>query len=200
MVKQLSFGSSLGFEEAKIAQPRTNNHDFCHDLLRLAMFCKEIIDKNYLTGCISFQIHGFTIIFYLMQLQHDGIYTMLEIARLAFPRSLAELSTFVSLKNLVSLMQVSDVFWRICQPCLDEDRSQLISSRRPSHPDIHKLIDGTKIIRKYYTGSLFRHLFQHLRDKYWYRCCICSRGSPCNNGTLTFLEPRPRTFHALGKK
>ncbi|KAF1799050.1 hypothetical protein FB192DRAFT_1248942, partial [Mucor lusitanicus] len=56
-MKQLSFGPSLGFGEAKV-KSTANYGDLCHDLLRLALFSKESIDMNKLAGCLSFQIHG----------------------------------------------------------------------------------------------------------------------------------------------
>ncbi|KAI9025198.1 hypothetical protein CLU79DRAFT_855154 [Phycomyces nitens] len=63
---QLSYGPSLGFGEVKVAQPTTNNNDLCHDLLRLGIFCKEAINIHHWNACLAFQIHGFTIVFYLM--------------------------------------------------------------------------------------------------------------------------------------
>ncbi|KAG2227437.1 hypothetical protein INT45_007462 [Circinella minor] len=112
---QLSYEPRLGFGEAKVVQPTTNNNDLCHDLLRLGIFCKEAINTHHGNACLAFQIHGFTITFYLMRLRHDGVYTMYEIAKVLFPRSLEELSSFISLKNLRSLAQVSESFWRLCQ-------------------------------------------------------------------------------------
>jgi len=112
-VTQLAYGPSLGFGEAKVAQPTTNNNDLCHDLLRLGIFCKEAIDAHHWNACLAFQIHGFSIVFYLMRLRHDSIYTMYEIAKVSFPRSLEELSAFVSLKNMQSLAQVFESFWRL---------------------------------------------------------------------------------------
>ncbi|KAG1136893.1 hypothetical protein G6F37_012060 [Rhizopus arrhizus] len=41
-MRQLSFGPSLCFGEAKVQS--TSNYDLCHDLLRLALFSKESID------------------------------------------------------------------------------------------------------------------------------------------------------------
>ncbi|KAI7849642.1 hypothetical protein BDC45DRAFT_539909 [Circinella umbellata] len=70
---QLSYGSSLGFGEAKVAQATTNNNDLRHDLLRLGIFCKEAINTHHWNACLAFQIHRFTIVFYLMRLHHDGI-------------------------------------------------------------------------------------------------------------------------------
>ncbi|KAI7860608.1 hypothetical protein BDC45DRAFT_563768 [Circinella umbellata] len=145
MYEQLSFGSSLGFGEAKIAQPRTNNHDLCHDLLRLAMFCKETIDKNYLTGCISFQIHGFTYNNYLLSHAVTTRWNLYHVgdSKVGISSITCRVSTFVSLKKLVILIQASEILGVFVNLVLDKDRPQLINSRRPSHPDIHKLIDST---------------------------------------------------------
>ncbi|KAI9492002.1 hypothetical protein BDB00DRAFT_873840 [Zychaea mexicana] len=58
---QISYWPSLGFGEAKVAQPTTNNNDLCHNLLHLGIFCKEAIDTYHWNACLAFQIHGFTI-------------------------------------------------------------------------------------------------------------------------------------------
>lgn len=141
---QLSYGPSLGFGEAKVAQPTTNNNDLCHDLLRLGIFCKEAIDTHHWNACLAFQIHGFTIVFYLMRLRHDGIYIMYEIAKVLFPRSLEELSSFISLKNLRSLAQVSESFWRLCKSVPASEIDVMISNSRPTHPCFYNLIDSSK--------------------------------------------------------
>ncbi|KAG2225306.1 hypothetical protein INT45_005550 [Circinella minor] len=101
---QLSYDPSLDFSEAKVAHSTTSNNDLWHDLLRLGIFCM-----------FSFSYHGFTIVFYLMRLRHNGIYTMYEIAKVLFPRSLEELSSFISLKKFRSLAQISESFWRLCK-------------------------------------------------------------------------------------
>ncbi|KAL0074606.1 hypothetical protein J3Q64DRAFT_1826371 [Phycomyces blakesleeanus] len=63
---QLSYEPSLGFGEAKVAQPNTNDNYLCYDFLRLKVFCKEAIGTHHWKACFVFQIHGFTIVFYLM--------------------------------------------------------------------------------------------------------------------------------------
>lgn len=45
---------------------------------------------------------------------------MQEIGRLAFPRSLEELAFFVNLKNIRTLLMVTEAFWRLRQPVNDE--------------------------------------------------------------------------------
>ncbi|KAG1043106.1 hypothetical protein G6F43_011744 [Rhizopus delemar] len=141
---QLSYGPSLSFGEAKVAKPTTNNNDLCHDLLRLGIFCKEAIDTHHWNACLAFQIHGFAIVFYLMRLRHDGIYTMYEIAKVLLPRSLEELSSFISLKNLRSLAQVSESFWQLCKSVPASEIGVMISNSRPTHPCFYNLIDSSK--------------------------------------------------------
>ncbi|ORX48774.1 hypothetical protein DM01DRAFT_262919, partial [Hesseltinella vesiculosa] len=85
-VNQLSFGQSLGFGEARVQH--ASNYELCHDLLRLALYSKDSIDMNYLDGCMLFQVHGFGITFYLTQLLHEHVYTMLKVC--SSLRSLAD--------------------------------------------------------------------------------------------------------------
>ncbi|ORE11691.1 hypothetical protein BCV72DRAFT_300677 [Rhizopus microsporus var. microsporus] len=140
----LAFGYSLGFEEAKIAQSTPDKYNFCYDLLRLALFCKETIDKNQLNASLAFQIHGFSVVFFLMRLDHDGIYYLYEVGKLSFSRSLEELPGFVSLKNLNTLMRISEMFWRMCKPVSAQGVDTLSDKYRPIHPSLYTLIDGTK--------------------------------------------------------
>jgi hypothetical protein len=55
---QMSFGPSLGFGEAKVAQPTCDKYMLCLDLTCLATFSKDTIDENKLNASLSFQIHG----------------------------------------------------------------------------------------------------------------------------------------------
>ncbi|KAI9484299.1 hypothetical protein BDB00DRAFT_894182 [Zychaea mexicana] len=75
-LRQRDFGSSLGYGEAKIARPTTDNHALWHDLLRLATLAKDTIDTNALEPALAFQVHGFYITFFLTRLRHDEIYVM----------------------------------------------------------------------------------------------------------------------------
>ncbi|KAI8878081.1 hypothetical protein K501DRAFT_259306 [Backusella circina FSU 941] len=140
-IQQRDFGQSLGFGEVKLARPTTDNHALCLDLLRLGAFCKNTIDMNKLQAALAFQINGFSIIFYLMRLRHDGMYIMQEIGRVAFPASLQDLAAFLSLKNIRTLLMVSDVFWRLCKPVNDDSWE---SMRRPTNSAIFSLIHASK--------------------------------------------------------
>ncbi|KAG2207334.1 hypothetical protein INT47_006808 [Mucor saturninus] len=140
-IQQRDFGPSLGFGEVKVAQPTTDSHALCLDLLRLGTFSKDAVDMNELQAALAFHINGFSIIFYLMRLRHHGIHTMQEIGRVTFPSSLRDLTVFLNLKNIRTLLMVSDVFWRLCKPVTDDSWE---SMRRPTHPNIFSLIHASK--------------------------------------------------------
>ncbi|PHZ14657.1 uncharacterized protein RHIMIDRAFT_275804 [Rhizopus microsporus ATCC 52813] len=67
---------------------------------------------------------------------------MQDIGQLTFPRSLEELASFVNLKNIRTLLMVTDAFWRLCRPLHNEELWK--TKRRPTHPAIYSLIDSTK--------------------------------------------------------
>ncbi|KAI7867446.1 hypothetical protein BDF14DRAFT_1916048 [Spinellus fusiger] len=70
-----------------------------------------------------------------MQLQHTGIYTMIYIAHLAFPRSSHELPTRINFSALTTLLNVvGDAFWRLC--CTVNDPSVITSRYTPTHPGL----------------------------------------------------------------
>ncbi|CEI97291.1 hypothetical protein RMCBS344292_11427 [Rhizopus microsporus] len=143
---QVSFGPSLGFGEAKVAQSTCDKYMLCLNLTRLATFAKDTIDENKLNASLSFQIHGFSVTFFITRLRHDGIYIMQEIAHMTFSRLTVELPTFISMKCLNMLLKVTDVFWQLCKPC---DNEELIEANgRATHSSLHSLIDISKDRRR----------------------------------------------------
>ncbi|KAG1446663.1 hypothetical protein G6F46_011947 [Rhizopus delemar] len=80
-----------------------------------------------------------------MRLRHDGIYIMQEIGRVVFPASLQDLAGFLSLKNIRTLLMVSDVFWRLCEPVHDDSWE---SMRHPTLSAIFSLIHTSKDRRR----------------------------------------------------
>ncbi|KAL4210439.1 hypothetical protein AB4K20DRAFT_1900592 [Rhizopus microsporus] len=74
-------------------------------------------------------------------------YLMQEIGQLTFPRSLEELASFVNLKNIRTLLMVTETFWRLCRPLQDEEFWE--TKRRPTHPATYSLIDSTKDRRRF---------------------------------------------------
>ncbi|CAO3700879.1 unnamed protein product [Rhizopus stolonifer] len=87
-----------------------NNHYLVNwDLVRLALFGKSAIDNNHLGGNISIHIVAPFIIFYLIKLQSDGIYTMTELLRMQFPMSVSEVPAYLTnLQRLKNVIYISE--------------------------------------------------------------------------------------------
>ena len=134
-LNQLAYG--LGFGEVKAPKNSIDEFRSCHHLLCLGLFCKETIDNHTLDN-------GFSIVFLLMRLNHDGIYCFYEIAKMPFPHSLGELSSFVSLRNLNTLLRVSEVFWQLCKPLSGDILGSQSSRTRPTNDSLYDYIDPTR--------------------------------------------------------
>ncbi|KAL0139799.1 hypothetical protein V8B55DRAFT_1575061 [Mucor lusitanicus] len=169
-LQQRDFGSSLGYGQIKIARPTIDNLALCHDLC----WKQCTIDANSLEAALTFQVHGLRITFFLTRLRHDGIYVMQELSQFTFPRSLEEIAylklqntmesnkasyssqnstggaTFVSLKNMRTLLILTDTF---CADLFVTLTHSWQLKRLPTHPSIYSLIDSTKN----------RHRFRALR-------------------------------------
>lgn len=72
---------------------------------------------------------------------------MQEIAHMTFTRSIEELATFISMKNLLLLLKVTDAFWQLWKPC--DNKKLLKANGRPTHPSMHSLIDISKDRRRF---------------------------------------------------
>jgi hypothetical protein len=84
-------------------------------------------------------IAGFNITFYMVSLPHSGIYTMVNIGQLKFPRSLEEIDTFATVPNLLLLLWITESFWRDC--CLVENPEELAKKKRPTYKELYSAID-----------------------------------------------------------
>jgi hypothetical protein len=76
----------------------------------LATFAKDTIDKNKLQAALIFQMDEHNITFFLSCLNHDGMYPMQGIGHLTFPRSVEELIFFVNLRNIRTLLMLTEAF------------------------------------------------------------------------------------------
>ncbi|KAF7732149.1 hypothetical protein EC973_006404 [Apophysomyces ossiformis] len=140
--RQLQYETTIGHGEAKRFQGSASNFNLCMDTLRLIIFNKNAIDVNTLNAAIAFQIHGFSITFFLARLVASGTYVYYEIARFRLPQSLEDLHTFVTLKNLKLLLAVNDVVWRLCKR---SDNPHSISSwYRETLPGLQDLVEKSK--------------------------------------------------------
>ncbi|KAI8886245.1 hypothetical protein K501DRAFT_310081 [Backusella circina FSU 941] len=87
---------------------RSSSLVICRDLLRVAMFCKDVLDSQKMVGVLGIQIVGRTITFYVLVLPSSGLY---------IPDSLHDLSKLV--KEISNLLLVLDTFDRVCIPSTD---------------------------------------------------------------------------------
>ncbi|KAI7856631.1 hypothetical protein BDC45DRAFT_533595 [Circinella umbellata] len=110
MINQLQFGFNLGFGEVKISQPTCDKAALCNDFVRLTHLTKECLDNHLLDASFSFQIHGFSVSFYMTQLPCHKLYTMTELGKVPFPKSLKDISAFCCPQNLQFLIQVTNAF------------------------------------------------------------------------------------------
>lgn len=51
----------------------------------------------------------------MTRLDHNKIYTITELAKVQFPKSLDDMSSFCCLKNLQVLAQITNTFWNTCK-------------------------------------------------------------------------------------
>ncbi|KAI8142190.1 hypothetical protein BJV82DRAFT_516871, partial [Fennellomyces sp. T-0311] len=91
---QPTFSDGYGYGEAKISGSTRNTYSLCRDLLRLIFFCKTSINDDITSsGTVSIHIcfylkPSFDIRFYGMELKHEPIYLLTELAHVEFPNSL----------------------------------------------------------------------------------------------------------------
>ncbi|KAI7877677.1 uncharacterized protein EV154DRAFT_576859 [Mucor mucedo] len=110
---QRAFGQSLGFGEVKLGAESTTNHSLCMDTVKLT-----VLSRNSVLKCghpiLTFQVNGFHLIFYMTQMIHTNFFIMIEIGRITLPESLSCLHSFVTLKNIRTLLRVTLIFWHCC--------------------------------------------------------------------------------------
>ncbi|KAI7872593.1 hypothetical protein BDF14DRAFT_1877797 [Spinellus fusiger] len=133
-IHQLKHGFNLGHGEVKAKSGVCDYHALCHDLLRLGVFSKDSLDYNKLEYALAFQIHSFSITFYLISLPHHKVYEMIEIAHMKFPRSF--------LNTPQTLFFICETFWRLCVPASDPE----VIKRRycATQKKIYNIIDSSR--------------------------------------------------------
>ncbi|EIE82476.1 hypothetical protein RO3G_07181 [Rhizopus delemar RA 99-880] len=90
---QRAFGQSLGFGEVKLGGNSTTNHSLCLDTLKLAVLSRNSVLKHG-RPILTFQVN--------------------EIGRITMPEALSSLHSFITLKNLRTLLRVTLLFWHCC--------------------------------------------------------------------------------------
>ncbi|CEI90751.1 hypothetical protein RMCBS344292_05064 [Rhizopus microsporus] len=135
------FGASLGFGEYKTSH-KCNTASLCKDIIKLTQLAQRSININSIKSVLCFQIHGFGIAFYMANLNHEGVYTFTQLAKMEFPRSLEELPLFVNMKTISLLLQVSQCFQKHCysqKQCLDLKTKMV---QEVDHNALNSLIHG----------------------------------------------------------
>ncbi|KAG1152309.1 hypothetical protein G6F37_001433 [Rhizopus arrhizus] len=106
---QTDDGINIGYGEVKKISMASNHYLVNWDLVRLAFFGKNAIDDNHIGGNISIHIVAPSIVFYLIKVQSDGIYTMTELLRVQFPMSVSEVPAYLTnlpcLKNVIHISE-----------------------------------------------------------------------------------------------
>ncbi|CEG65037.1 hypothetical protein RMATCC62417_01907 [Rhizopus microsporus] len=108
----VKWGADCGYGEAKPAVRDNDHYLVCMNLIRMAVLSKEALNKQYLDGALGIQIVGQTLLFYVLLLPAEGIYTLLQLVDVKIPDSLQSLSHLVM--DVSNILSVTDAFDRLC--------------------------------------------------------------------------------------
>ncbi|KAL0079836.1 hypothetical protein J3Q64DRAFT_1701966 [Phycomyces blakesleeanus] len=125
-IVQSKYGRPLDFGEVK------------PDTLRLAILSKDTNDRYSQDVCFAFQVNGYRISFFMVYMQHQDLYIMVEVASFNFPSSLDDLDKLTTKKNLCTLARVSSSFWNNSINLL---KSPISSSPRLPISTLYQLIE-----------------------------------------------------------
>ncbi|ORE02242.1 hypothetical protein BCV72DRAFT_252576 [Rhizopus microsporus var. microsporus] len=110
---------------AKPAARDGDHYLVCIDLVRMTVLSKEALNKQCLDGVLGIQIVGRTLMFYVLLLPAEGIYTLLQLAEVKIPDSLQSPSYLVmDVSNTLSMIGVFD------RLCVCSNNQQIIIDRK----------------------------------------------------------------------
>ncbi|GAN11651.1 hypothetical protein MAM1_0777c11230 [Mucor ambiguus] len=110
---QRAFGQSLGFGEVRLGGDNTTNHSLCLDTLKLAVLSRNSSLKNG-HPILIFHVNGYQLVFYMIQMIHSHFFIMTEIGRITLPEALSCRHSFITLKNICTLLRITLLFWHCC--------------------------------------------------------------------------------------
>ncbi|KAI8342799.1 hypothetical protein BC941DRAFT_492803 [Chlamydoabsidia padenii] len=117
--------AGCGYGETKPAARDNDHYVVCMDLIRVTVLSKEALNKQCLDGVLGIQIVGRTLVFYVLLLPAEGIYTLLQLAEIKIPDGLQTLSHLVvEVSNILSVMDVFDHL------CVHSNDPQIITDRK----------------------------------------------------------------------
>lgn len=80
--------------------------------LLFARFCKDALDDQLFEGTLAVQIIGQTVVFYLLTLPAQSIYTIISLATIKIPDSINSLPGLVY--KVPDILKVLNIFERVC--------------------------------------------------------------------------------------
>lgn len=104
--------SSLAYGEAKPAIQGDNHFVVCKDLIKVIIFCKEALDDQLFEGILAIQVIGRTVVFYLLTLLTQSLYTLISLAHIIIPDSLQSLPSLAT--EIPTILKALDAFNRLC--------------------------------------------------------------------------------------
>ncbi|KAI9020956.1 hypothetical protein CLU79DRAFT_703594 [Phycomyces nitens] len=126
----VKWDTDCGYGEAKPASRDSDHYLVCMDLVRVAVLSKEALNEQSLDGVLGIQIVGRTLMFYVLLLPEEGVYTLLKLAEVKIPDSLQSLSHLVM--DVSNILSVMDVFDRLC--VRSNDPQMILDRKNPSVP------------------------------------------------------------------
>ena len=129
----VQYKMTIGFVDVKLVAESDNNYSIAKNLTRLGRFSKNAIDHSNPEACLSMQSIGRTTIFYLTKLMSDGLYFMMELATLAMPSSLSNLTQY--LIQLDDIVKVFTIFEQHCKVVSHDELEVLTTRKRPISSD-----------------------------------------------------------------
>ncbi|KAI9323807.1 hypothetical protein BX666DRAFT_1890627 [Dichotomocladium elegans] len=108
----VKWATTLAYGEAKSAMYSDDHFIICKDLIKVARVCKDALDNQLFEGILAVQIIGRTVVFYLLTLPAQSIYTMIPLATIKVPDSINELPGLVY--KVPDILKVLDIFERVC--------------------------------------------------------------------------------------
>ncbi|CAO3593068.1 unnamed protein product [Absidia cylindrospora] len=109
---------AIGYCEV-MAHDNEDNVDCVHrDLYRMAMFCKNSLNRGHIKALMAIQVVGETMIYYLFTMESDMNYVMFELGRLNAPLTYDQLPQFIM--KLDFLKRISTTYYTNCIRRIDD--------------------------------------------------------------------------------
>lgn len=140
----VKWDADCGYGEAKPAARDSDHYLVCMDLVRVTVFSKKTLNKQSLDGVLGIQIVGRTLMFYVLLLPEEGVYTLLQLAEVKIPDSLQSLSHL--LMDILNILSVMDVFDRQNDNQNDNQNDKYFYKKKTSITVICLLMQGLGLI------------------------------------------------------